>query len=461
MGQLQTELTRRAQARSAVGAAVGVSIGDKEELAFFGTRNVDTGLAVDAPTLFQIGSIGKTHTATAVMCLVEQGSVSLDDPVRKHVPELRLADEAVADAVTVRHLLNHTAGWDGNRLDNTGDGDDALARFVELMADFDQDFPPGERVSYNNSSYSLAGRLIEKVTGKTYETALQELILDPLGMSNSYFFPNDVMTRPFAVGHLAGDDDVYRVTRPWAMARSTWPAGGHVSNLGDLLSWGRFHLGDGTSRDGRRVLESTTLAQMQQPTVRIPGGSLGDAVGLSWLLHDVNGRRLIRHDGSSNGQFADLVLVPDRDLVIGVLSNCEPGGSELNAEMVRWVLQETAAISTETPAPVDADPATLRQYHGRYHAGGVTLCVDSEAHELVLTPEIDPAMMALIRQETEHDPNIPTFRLGLLAGDGDRYVVTAGDGMPEGERGRFVRGADGSIVGLDFGGRYATRVTER
>lgn len=135
------------------------------------------------------------------MRLVEQGRVDLDEPVRTYVPELRLRDEDVSARVTVLQLLNHTAGWAGDLMDDTGDGDDALARYVALMADIEQVTPLGATVSYNNASLSLAGRVIEKVTGQTFEQAIRDLLFEPLGLTNSSFFANEIMTRRFAVGH--------------------------------------------------------------------------------------------------------------------------------------------------------------------------------------------------------------------------------------------------------------------
>src|SRR5207302_6195544 len=120
---------------------------------------------------------------------------------RRYVPELRLKDEQAACDVTVLHLLNHTAGWAGDLLDDTGWGDDALEKYVRLMAGIDQVSPLGEVVSYNNASLSLAGRIIEKVTGQTYEQAMKELVFEPVGLTHSFFFPNDIMTRRFVGGH--------------------------------------------------------------------------------------------------------------------------------------------------------------------------------------------------------------------------------------------------------------------
>jgi CubicO group peptidase (beta-lactamase class C family) len=112
------------------GVAVGVLHGDTEHVAGLGVTHVDHSLPVTADTLFQVGSITKTFTGTAVMRLVEMGKLDLDVPIRSYLPDLSLADEATTRGVTLRHVLTHTGGWAGDYFDDTGDGDEALAKIV-------------------------------------------------------------------------------------------------------------------------------------------------------------------------------------------------------------------------------------------------------------------------------------------------------------------------------------------
>ena len=126
---------------------------------------------------------------------------SLEAPVRRYVPELELADERAAAEVTVLNLLNHTAGLDWRINVDTGEGDDALAREVAKLAESKLVAPPGTRASYSQAGYNLAGRILEKVTGLTYERAVASLVLEPVGLSHSFFARDDIMTRRFAVGH--------------------------------------------------------------------------------------------------------------------------------------------------------------------------------------------------------------------------------------------------------------------
>jgi CubicO group peptidase (beta-lactamase class C family) len=143
--KLGKRLKEVAERLAVPGVAAGIYQAGQERYSFHGVTSIENPLPVDDGTLFQLGSIGKTYTATALMRLVERGELELDAPVRRYVPELRLKDEAVASSVTLLQLLNHSAGWQGDLMDDTGDGDDALARYVERMAGIEQEFPLGPR----------------------------------------------------------------------------------------------------------------------------------------------------------------------------------------------------------------------------------------------------------------------------------------------------------------------------
>src|SRR4051794_11478909 len=227
------------------GVAIGMLHEGEEHVCGYGVTSVENPLPVDGDTLFQIGSITKTFTGTAAMILVERGLLDLDAPLRTYLPELKLADEDVAARVTMRHLLTHTGGWIGDYFADLGSGDDALARMVEALAEVPQLTPLGEVWSYNNAGFYLAGRVIEVLTGQTYEQTVQELVLEPLGLSNSFFFAEDVMTRRFAVGHLRNEDGPPTVARPWPIGRAHHAAGAIASSVRELLRWARFHMSDG------------------------------------------------------------------------------------------------------------------------------------------------------------------------------------------------------------------------
>lgn len=189
------------------GVAVAVWANGRELYACHGVTSVDNPLPVNQDTLYTLGSISKTFTATALMRLVAEGRIELDAPVRRYVPELALADEQATAEITVLNLLNHTSGLDWDLLVETGEGDDALAAYVARLGELELIAPPGTRTSYSQAGYSLLGRVIEKVVGTPYEQAIASLVFEPLGLSQSFFTPVPVMIRRFVVGHSPREED--------------------------------------------------------------------------------------------------------------------------------------------------------------------------------------------------------------------------------------------------------------
>ena len=436
------------------GVAVGVWADGREAYACHGVTSVDNPLPVDPDTLFVLGSVTKTYTATALLRLVTDERVELEAPVRRYVPELQLTDEHAAAQVTVLQLLNHTAGLDWGITVDTGEGDDALASYVARMADMKLIGPPGERPSYSQAGYNLAGRIIEKVTGLTYERAVASLVLGPLGLQHSFFARDDVMTRRFAVGHNRDQNGILSIARLWRRWRGENPGGGLVSSVADQLRWARFHLGDGRAERGARVLSAEVLQRMQQPTVALWGSNLGDAIGIGWFVRDIGGVRAVGHLGSANGQFAELLLVPERGFVVVSLCNAFPDGPACNQAVVRWALETYLGVADREPEPLPYDQAQVREVLGNYENEVMTLTISTDGarltFEVLMRPEIRAAA------DKELPPDYPPAEIGLLPGNKDEYVITSG-GM-SGLRGFFTRDQRGAIAGVDLAGRLFTRV---
>jgi CubicO group peptidase (beta-lactamase class C family) len=437
------------------GVAVGVWADGQEVHACHGVTSVDNPLPVDMDTLYVLGSVTKTYTATALMRLVAEGRVDLGAPVRRYVPELVLADERTAAEVTVLNLLNHTAGLDWRIIVDTGEGDDALAAYVAKMAELKQTTPLGARASYSQAGYNLAGRILEKATGLTYERAVGSLLLEPLGLSHSFFAPSDVMTRRFAVGHNVGKDGMLSIARPWNPgARGNNPGGGLASSVTDQLRWARFHLGDGRAESGARVLPAEVLQRMKEPTVALRGSTLGDALGICWFLRDVDGVRTVGHGGSANGQFAEFLTVPERDFAVVALSNAGPDGIPFNQAAVRWALQTYLGVTDRDPEPLPYDEARARQVVGSYEIDAMTLTIAAAGAGLTLEVGIKPEIRAAA--ETELPPDYAPAGIGLLPGDADEYIIT--NGGLQGQRGFFTRDEGGAVVGVDLAGRLFSQV---
>ena len=425
------------------GVAVGVRVDGRELIACHGVTSLDNPLPVGGDTLFVLGSVTKTYTATAIMRLVEAGRVELEAPVRRYVPELRLPDEDAAAQITILNLLNHTAGLDTRMVFDSGDGDDALAGEVAKMAEVTLIGPVGGRASYSQLGYNLLGRVIENVTGETYEAAVTSLVLDQVGLTNSVITAGQAITRRFAVGHNRSEGAL-KVARTWKDTRGNNPGGGLVSSVSDQLRWARFHLDGGD-----------LARRMQEPTVELHGSTLGDAIGLGWFLRDVDGVRTVGHGGSTNGQFANLLLVPGREFAVVALSNAGPdSGLEFNQDVLRWALEHYLGVIEGDPEPLPYDPQRAQEIIGHYENEFMTLIIDTNGEAMTVECRIKPEIR--MASERELPPDLPPAGLGLLPGSGDAYIVTGGGLV--GQRGFLTRDTDGAITGADLAGRLFNRV---
>ncbi|MFI2207928.1 serine hydrolase domain-containing protein [Streptomyces sp. NPDC020192] len=436
------------------GVAVGVLLDGQEIYASHGVTSLSNPLPVDEKTLFPLASVSKTFTATALMRLVAEGKVDLDAPVRSYVPELKLADEQAAVQITVLNLLNHTAGLDWNLMDD-GEGDRSLAGLVGKLPQLPLIAPPGARASYSQAGYNLAGRIIEKVTGLPFEQAMASLILEPVGLADTVYGLSEVMVRKFAVGYNRGDDGELRPARPWAAfregARGDNPGGGLASSVSDLLRWARFQLGNGEG-----VLPAAELHRMRAQTVGLRASTLGDGFGICWFLHDLDGLHAIGHGGSGNGQFAELLIVPERNFAVVSLANAGPDGYPFNQSVVRWALEHYLGVIEKTAQPVPYDEGRAQQVVGRYEIDAMNLGIATDGIRLTLAVGIKPE----IRQASDEEmpPDYPAADIGFLPGEGDEYIVT--EGGLKGQRGYFSRDANGAVTGVDLAGRLFNRVSQ-
>jgi CubicO group peptidase (beta-lactamase class C family) len=436
------------------GVAAGVWIDGYETYACDGVTSLENPLPVDRDTLFLLGSVTKTFTATALMCLVASGQVALEASVTRYLPELRLTGAPPASQITVLNLLNHTSGLDWGLIADTGEGDGALAAYVARLAELDRIAPPGSRASYSQAGYNLAGRIIETVTGLSYEQAVASLVLEPVGLAHSLFARDDIMTRRFCVGHNLGQDGWLSVARLWRRSRGDSPGGGIASSVADQLRWARFHLGDGRAEDGTRVLPAELMARMRAPTVSLRASTLGDAIGIGWFLRDVDGVRTAGHGGTANGQFAEILTVPGRRFAVVALANAGPDGISFNRAVVRWALETYLGVTQRDPEPLPYDHARVSGLAGAYESDVMTLTISADGTRLRLAAVIKPEIRAAA--DTQLPPDHAPFDLGLLAGDADEYVITGG--ALNGQRGFFTRGDGGAILGVDLGGRLYKRI---
>ena len=444
--QLGSYITDAMQQYHVPGVAVGVQHEGREYTAGFGVTNVKHPLPVNGDTLFQIGSTTKTFTATTAMRLVELSKLDLDMPVRHYLPDFRMADPDVTARVTTRHLLTHVGGWLGDYFDDLGNGDDALALYVARMAELPQLTPLGTVWSYNNAAFSLAGRVIEAVSGQTYEAALTELVLKPLGLNDSFIMPTDVMTHRFASGHIVRDEKPVIAT-PWPLARSAHAAGALSSTAKDQLRYARFHMGDGRVENGTRVLKPESMQQMQ---TRITDATLGEVMGLSWFLRDADGTRIVRHGGATNGQLSAFLFAPARGFALTLLTNSDTG-AELNRSVTSWALEQYLGIAEPAQPHLSSSEAELAPYAGQYttRLNETDLYVRDGQLMMQLTPK-----GGFPYKDSPPNPAPPPTRLAFI--DADRVVAL--DAPSTGVQGEFLRDPEGRIEWFRFGSRIKRRV---
>lgn len=361
----QRRLTALAKAHKVPGAQLGImrlAEGREPEIvtAAVGTlnKNIATGAPVTKDSVFQIGSISKVWTASVIMRLVDEGKLSLETKVKDVLPELRLIDDELTDSVTIWHLLTHTSGIDGDIFTDTGRGDDAVEKYVALLDTAGKNHPLGATWSYCNSGFSLLGRVIEVVSGKTWDAAMSELLYQPLGLTHTITLPEDAILHAAAVGHVeAGDEQV--VTPAYLLPRSVGPAGLITSRVEDVLAFARLHLRGGVADDGTRVLAERTALDMQAFHAEVPDKHvLGDSWGLGWIRFDWNGERLYGHDGNTLGQAAFLRIHPGSGIAVTLLTN---GGHtrDLYEALYREIFAEVAGVEMQHPVEVPDEPVDV------------------------------------------------------------------------------------------------------
>jgi dipeptidyl aminopeptidase/acylaminoacyl peptidase/CubicO group peptidase (beta-lactamase class C family) len=343
-----------------------------------GVLNSETGVPATPDSVFQIGSITKVWTTTLVMQLVDEGLIDLDAPIVEVLPELRLSDPDVTAAVTMRHLLTHTSGIDGDVFTDTGRGDDCLARYVELLADAAQNHPLGATFSYCNSGFVVAGRVIEKLTGLSWDEALAKRVIAPLGLTRTVTLPEQALRLRAAAGHVPGDDpDADPTLAPvWGIPRSSGPAGCIVSDVAGVLAFARMHLTGGSAPDGTRLLAEASTVAMQQQHAELPDVySLGDSWGLGWMRFGWGSHRLFGHDGNTIGQSAFLRILPEQNLAVTLLTN---GGhtNDLYQDLYREIFAELAGVAMPRPleplaaGSADGSDGDITPWLGRYERSG-------------------------------------------------------------------------------------------
>jgi CubicO group peptidase (beta-lactamase class C family) len=412
---------------SAPGAVLAIQHRDVVVTCAAGRANLATRVPVTAETLFPIASITKVYTATLAMQLVDDGLLDLDEPVRTYLPGFRVADERTTRELTARHLLTHTSGLDGDKDDAYGRGDDALERFVAGCADLGQVHELGATFSYCNSGYVILGRLIEVLRGKTWDGAMVDHLLAPLGATSSGTLPEDVIWRAVAAPHQAGAGDRAELLDAWELERSHGPAGGLVAAAEDVLRFARMHLRGGVADDGTPLLSEASAAAMRQPAVTLPDPDSGTTHwGLGWELVRRDGAPdLIGHGGDLLGHHAQLTICPDADLALVLLVNGD-GADRMADTLFRAALAEVGASLPDPVAPLARTPdVDLDAVAGTYATIAVQATLTPAGDRLDARFRVVAERIAELLPESQRER-----RLVLIPLSSTRFVVQPDDDEP-------------------------------
>jgi len=417
--QLLDELRERHQVP---GAALGIlTLGATEaddEINSYasGSLNLATGAPVQPDSIFQIGSISKTFTTTMAMQLVERGQLELDRPVIDVLPSLQLADPEATRTITLRHLLNHSSGIDGDVFTDFGRGDDAVTRYVEALSEVGQLFRPGTMFSYCNAGFVLVGKLIEQVTGTTWDAALHDQLLQPLGLEHSSTLPEEAILGSAAVGHSGEPGEPRTPVKQWQLPRSVGPCGLINSTVTDVLTYTRMHLRGG-ELGGTKIISTASAEAMRAEEIRPPVGHRVDGwQGLGWMVDHWDGHQVFGHNGATMGQLAYLQAYPDQGVALCVLTNA-PSANLFWGELRRALLEPygiDAAVQLDLPpeqpyAISGPSPAVGR--FGRF----------SEAYEI--TQDGAQLKINILPTEDAPDPDDEPQQLELVPISDDHFVA--------------------------------------
>jgi CubicO group peptidase (beta-lactamase class C family)/ketosteroid isomerase-like protein len=298
----------------------------------YGLANVELDVPVTPKMVFNPGSLAKAFTATAVMMLVEEGKVGLDDKISKYLPEA----PAAWNEITIRRLLTHTSGL----RDYFGEDGDPKFDFHqdctedELVRKFGAQtmrFPPGEQWRYNNAGYVVLGVVIHRVTGKFWFDFVKERIFDPLGMTSTRLLSTDDIISNRASGYQMVNGQ--RKNAPWlAPSWLTTADGSLYTNVFDMAKWD-------AALYTEKLIKRSTLEQMWTP-VKLNNGT-AYPYGFAWRISDVNGHRLIQHDGVDYAFTSRFARYVNDGLSVIVFMNL---GEDDEAAMPKRMTDNVAAI---------------------------------------------------------------------------------------------------------------------
>ena len=301
----------------------------------YGVRSLNTMQKMDENTLFGIASNSKGFTTTALAILVDEGKIKWDDKVRDYIPEFKLYNPYVTEEFTIRDLLTHRSGLGlgaGDLMFFPDSADFTLKdviynlRFLKQVSGF------RSKYDYDNNLYIVAGEVIARVSGKSWDAFIEERIIRPLGMTKTAASYEGLKDRSNVIdAHAPVNGKVQVIERHNSTIDR--PAGGIYSNITDLCKWVQTQLARGKYGDGKTLISENVHRDLWSPQTIIPVNAPGPynthfaAYGLGFGLSDVNGYKQVSHTGGLEGMVTQITMIPELNLGIIVLTNQQEGGA--------------------------------------------------------------------------------------------------------------------------------------
>ncbi len=441
------------------GASVAVLRDGELSTAAAGVVNVSTGVELTPDTVMHIGSITKVLNTTLVMQLVDEGRVDLDERIVRYLPDLKLRDRGALERITVRMLLNHTCGIDGNTLPDRGHDEETIENGIRRLAELGQLHPPGAEYSYSNAGMAIAGYLAQRLTGRSWYRLVRERIFEPLQMTHAAALPEEALLHRASVGHYldAASGSVRRTSHAF-LPLGFAPAGASLMmSARDLVKFASAHMAQGVGDNGTRILSAAGVRAMQQVTVNNAGkGYVDENVGLGWMISPDG---LLSHAGGGPGIIAQLFVLPERRAAVAVLTNAAHGVRVIDEWMAPWFkdhgVEPVNLPKVQRPSQrVSIDPG---RYVGVYENVMDRFLIAATPDGLTLSSQAKYALYENVSLE-------PTPPKRLIALGDDRFLLERGGGndrLSDAPRVFAFRGAVSAdrMRYLGLGGRLYPKVS--
>lgn len=426
---LDAELTEKCERSKIPGMALvvaknGVPVFEK----YYGYRDVDRKLEVTPDTVFGVASITKSFAALAIMQLVDQHKLSVDDPVTKWLPEFKLPEKSYEDQVTIHHLMTHTSGLPGlpavhqaraYSIKHDPDGEylfgelpnltekrvRTVVDLLEVLANLDYPLlgAPGDAFNYSNECFALLQEIIERVSGQSFLEYMDEHILRPLHMEHSTFLTDDLqkMERVTELYAFTQDEkkEVFHSPEWWDVG-DIYSNGSLKASVSDLIKYLEVYRQHGFV-NSETIVSEESVKQMMTPQATAPNGNM---YGYGLQIHDQFGRHIIGHGGGIKGVSSNMLVSPEDGVTVAVLTNiADVAAEDLAMTAMRHVLEQEKELVRESIHMVETE---LKRYVGLYQSmEGHKINVSVEDNHLRLDIDHNTVVIKPLEKDTFQTPD--------------------------------------------------------